>query len=84
MVSTTSSGRSSGSIRQFTLAAAVCGSALLAWPPSSRVATQVVRSTELNQGEPADSRRIAAVSPRLAHHAHPRGDRVGLPPRRPG
>ena len=27
--------------------AAVCGSALSAWPPSSRVATQVVRSREL-------------------------------------
>src|SRR6266545_3550728 len=48
MVSTTSSGRSSGSIRQFTFAAANCGSALYAWPPSSRVGTQVVRSTALN------------------------------------
>ena len=42
-----SAGVSCGSIRQLTLARAVCGSALLAWPPSSRVATQVVRITAL-------------------------------------
>src|SRR5215469_687386 len=35
---------SPGKIRQLTLAEARCGNALLAWPPSSRVATQVVRS----------------------------------------
>ncbi len=63
IVSTTASGCSSGSSRQLTLAAAVCGSALLAWPPSRRVATQVVRSTALYQAEPAASRRMAAVSP---------------------
>src|SRR6478735_1825760 len=32
-----------GNMRQLTLAAARCGSALLACPPSSNVATQVVR-----------------------------------------
>src|SRR5271167_3691877 len=35
---------SPGNIRQLTLAAARCGNALLAWPPSNSVATQVVRS----------------------------------------
>src|ERR1700689_4533842 len=35
---------SPGKIRQLTFAAARCGSALVAWPPSSKVATQVVRS----------------------------------------
>ncbi len=63
IVSMTVSGDSSGSMRQFTLAAAVCGSALAAWPPSSCVATQVVRSTALNQADPAESRRMAVVSP---------------------
>src|SRR5437588_2996322 len=42
-----SAGVSCGSTRQLTLARAVCGSALLAWPASSRVATQVVRITAL-------------------------------------
>ena len=37
-----SSGEWPGKIRQFTLACAVCGSALLACPAASRVATQVV------------------------------------------
>ena len=32
-----------GKMRQLTLARARCGSALVAWPPSSMVATQVVR-----------------------------------------
>src|SRR5215472_11231997 len=35
-----------GAMRQFTLAFAICGRALLACPASSRVATQVVRSFE--------------------------------------
>ena len=35
-----------GRMRQLTLAVASCGRALLAWPPSSRVATQVVRIIE--------------------------------------
>ena len=35
-----------GKMRQLMLAPARCGSALLAWPPSSSVATQVVRSIE--------------------------------------
>ena len=38
---------SPGSRRQFTLAAASCGSALRACPPSSIVATQVVRNCAL-------------------------------------
>src|SRR5215467_11752449 len=42
-----SCGSSPGKIRQFTLARAVCGSALGAWPPESIVATQVVCSKEL-------------------------------------
>ena len=46
-VACTSSGFSPGRTRQLTVARAVCGSALLAWPPSSRVATQVVRSVLL-------------------------------------
>ena len=50
-------------MRQLTLAAATWGSALFACPPSSRVATQVVRRTALNQAEPAASRRMAVVSP---------------------
>ena len=36
-----------GMIRQLTLAIASCGSAFTAWPPSSIVATQVVRSCAL-------------------------------------
>ena len=39
----TSSTDSSGMIRQFTVARAVCGKAFSACPASSRVATQVVR-----------------------------------------
>ena len=34
-------------MRQFTLACAICGSALFAWPASRRVATQVVRIVAL-------------------------------------
>src|ERR1700753_2734932 len=43
-----SSGECPGKMRQFTLACAVCGSALLAWPPERRVATHVVLKLELN------------------------------------
>src|SRR5271157_4252548 len=43
----TSSGSSPGNTRQLTLARAVCGRALGAWPPESMVATQVVWSSEL-------------------------------------
>src|SRR5689334_9161977 len=46
-VCSTSSIESLGSTRQFTVALAVWGSALLAWPPLIRVATQVVRSWAL-------------------------------------
>src|ERR1051325_3565108 len=40
-------GDSPGRMRQLTFAAASCGSALVAWPPSSIVATQVVRISAL-------------------------------------
>src|SRR5690242_15450651 len=63
IVATTLSGDSSGSRRQLMFAPAVWGRALLAWPPSSRVATHVVRRTELSHAEPSESRRIAVVSP---------------------
>src|SRR5512143_3082190 len=43
----TAAGSAPGSMRQFTVARAVCGSALGAWPPSSIVATQVVRMSAL-------------------------------------
>src|SRR5262245_1051882 len=43
----TLAGNSPGRMRQLTLAAATCGSALVAWPPSSIVATQVVRISAL-------------------------------------
>ena len=39
----TDAGDTPGRMRQLTLALAICGSALVAWPPSSLVATQVVR-----------------------------------------
>ena len=42
-VACTDSGDTPGRMRQFTFARAICGSALLAWPPSSSVATHVVR-----------------------------------------
>ena len=44
-------------MRQFTLARAFCGSALLAWPASRRVATQVVAHARVVVrifGEPRD------------------------------
>ena len=43
-------------MRQLTLARARCGSALVAWPASSMVATQVVRSVAFQLGSlPATS-----------------------------
>src|ERR1039458_4845698 len=56
----------SGRTRQFTFAAASCGSALRACPPSSIVATQVVRSMEFQTGELPATRSIAAGSPLAA------------------
>ena len=50
-----------GRIRQFTLACARCGRALLACPASRRVATQVVCNVELSFAS-SDSRAIAAWS----------------------
>ncbi len=44
------------------VARAVCGSAFSAWPPSSSVGTQVVRSIALKNGDVAPSRRAAASS----------------------
>src|SRR5262245_12340770 len=43
----TSSPESPGRMRQLITARAVCGSALLAWPASTRVATHVVRRRAL-------------------------------------
>ncbi len=43
-------------MRQFTMACAVCGRALLAWPAVRRVATQVVRKLELKLGSAAARR----------------------------
>src|SRR5688572_21642022 len=40
-----------GTTRQLTVAVAAWGSALLAWPPASRVAVQVVRRTAFIRGE---------------------------------
>src|SRR5690242_21131174 len=62
-VSVTYSTLSSGSTRQLTLAAASCGSAFNACPPSSIVATQVVRSVAFQGVDACASRVIAAVSP---------------------
>src|SRR5438093_3000438 len=61
-VDLTSAGDSPGSNRQFTMARAVCGNALSACPPSSRVATHVVRSSAFSYGS-AESRATAALSP---------------------
>src|SRR3954469_6820672 len=62
MVLRTDSGATPGRMRQFTLAVAICGSALFAWPPASRVATQVVRITEFQNGSRAERRAAAARS----------------------
>src|SRR5262245_300438 len=61
-LSRTAFGDTPGRMRQLTLAVASCGSALLAWPPASRVATQVVRIIEFQYGTEADSRAAAARS----------------------
>ena len=58
----TSSTVSSGSTRQFTLAAASCGNAFLACPPSSWVATHVVRSVAFHEVAARATRCIAAWS----------------------
>jgi len=47
IAASTSAGTSSGSMRQLTVARARWGRAFSAWPPSSIVATQVVRSCAL-------------------------------------
>ena len=60
-VASTSSGGSPGKIRQFTVARARCGNAFSACPPSSMVATQVVRRRALYPGVAA-SRRTEAAS----------------------
>src|SRR5690349_13197192 len=49
-VFSTAEASSPGSIRQLTVALAVCGSAFGAWPPSSIVATHVVRMSALYSG----------------------------------
>ena len=54
---------SSGCTRQFTFAPASCGRAFLACPPSSCVATHVVRSVAFHAVVAAATRLIAAVSP---------------------
>src|SRR5258708_40248380 len=59
-VFSTKSGESSGMTRQFTVAAASCGNAFDACPPSSIVATQVVRSIEFQRGYSLATRRIAS------------------------
>ena len=51
-----------GKIRQFTLARARCGSALVAWPASSIVATQLVWRTELWFGSRSTIARAASSS----------------------
>src|SRR5262245_57439053 len=47
IVFSTWTGSSPGSIRQFTVAVAVCGNACSAWPAASSVGTHVVRSSAL-------------------------------------
>jgi hypothetical protein len=61
-LSRTDAGDTPGRMRQFTFAVASCGSALLAWPPARRVATQVVRIIEFQYGTAAESRAAAARS----------------------
>src|SRR6185312_10349019 len=58
----TLSGDTPGKMRQFTLARARCGSAFVAWPPSSIVATHVVRSVAFQLGSFADTSAIDWVS----------------------
>src|SRR5215203_1513148 len=54
---------SSGNTRQLTFAVAICGRAFLAWPPSSCVATHVVRSVAFHAVDAPATRLIATVSP---------------------
>ena len=65
-VAVTYSGFSSGSTRQFTFAAASCGSAFFAWPPSSWVATHVVRSVAFHAVVARATRSMASASPSAA------------------
>src|ERR1700730_1945320 len=51
-----------GQMRQLILALARCGSALVACPASSMVATQVVRSVALQLGSLAETSAMAAAS----------------------
>src|SRR5450432_4735550 len=60
-VRSTSAGLSTGRMRQFTVAVAVCGRAFSAWPPESMVATHVVRNCALYWGT-AESRAITSAS----------------------
>ena len=60
-------------MRQLMFASANCGRALVAWPPESMVATQVVRSMELYFGSAATTA-AAVLSAGLATSA-----RIALP-----
>src|SRR5438046_112035 len=62
-MATTRSTESSGNRRQLMLAAANWGKALLACPPSSCVATQLVRIIAFSGGDAAPIRRMASRSP---------------------
>src|SRR5262249_9568609 len=55
-------GDTPGRMRQLTFAVASCGSALVAWPPDSIVATHVVRIIEFQYGSCAERRDAAAES----------------------
>ena len=57
-------------MRQFTIACAVCGSALLAWPALSRVATQVVRKFAVEAGLRAQARGRGQVRRSSQNGAH--------------
>jgi len=61
-VRVTSSTGSPGRMRQFTIARARCGSAFVAWPASTIVATQVVRTVALLNAVEEESRAIACGS----------------------
>ena len=70
---------SPGKMRQLTLAVARCGSAFSAWPASSSVATQVVRSVECNRLVLADDRiggLVAGVGEQRLGDCVPGPDRV--------
>ena len=61
-------------MRQFTFACAVCGKALLAWPPLRRVATQVVRPHGIagrgHVDAVAELPELAFGAPEAAHAEH--------------